>query len=198
MHPLPTPALSPRRHRDAAARLGVRLTLGRRLGFLLTAALAPAGCETSSSEAAAPITDATATDACSAPLVVLRTGTDSACGGVNEHRWPIGLAATDCHGWRATDTKGDLHDNSANQIKCNADGSFTFTQFPGNLNCTGTGNVKTYKLNVCEQDTPPMLYTKAVDLTCCSDPSSAACKKGVPSVGVAGATITLNGASCTP
>lgn len=169
---------------------------GWRSSGLMAAALGLASCD-STAATAPPIAEATAPGACSAPLVILRTGTDSGCGGVNEHRWPIGLAAADCHGWRATDTKGDLHDNSANQVKCNSDGTFTFTQFPGNLNCTGTGTVKTYTLNKCEQDTPPMLYTVAVDLTCCSNPTSAACKTGTPSVAASGSTITLNGKSCT-
>ncbi len=36
----------------------------------------------------------------------------------------------------------------------------------------------------------------AVELTCCSQPTSAACQKGVPSVTVPGAAIYLNGKVC--
>ncbi len=153
----------------------------------------------SAADAAPPSIDATVSpmpNRCNAPLVRLRTGPNSECAGGNEHRWPIGLAATDCHGWRAVDTEGSQHDNSANGIVCNADGSFSFTQYPGNLACTGTGNLKTYSLNVCEQDTPPRLYTIALDLTCCSNPDSAECRVGAPSVTVPGGAVFLNGTSC--
>ncbi|HRG98999.1 MAG TPA: hypothetical protein PLR99_22270 [Polyangiaceae bacterium] len=107
-----------------------------------------------------------------------------------------GPRPTACHGWRSVDTTGRQHDNSASQITCNPDGSFSFTQYAGNLGCSGSGVTKTYRLNVCEQDTPPTLYTTAVDLTCCANPSSAACVRATPSVSVAGATIYLDGAAC--
>jgi hypothetical protein len=102
-----------------------------------------------------------------------------------------------CHGWRAVDTTGRQHDNSANAIRCNGDGSFSFTQFAGSLNCTGSGVTKSYRLNVCEQDTPPTLYTMALDLTCCTSPNSPACTSARPSVSAPGATIFLDGAVCS-
>lgn len=136
--------------------------------------------------------------ACTFPLVTLRTGSDTACSGGNTHAWPIGMAATACHGWRAVDTTGREHDNSANDIKCNPDGSFSFVQFAGNLECTGTGVLKTYMVNACQRDVPPTLYTVAIDLTCCSDPAAAGCRSGVPSVSVAGGSIFLNSLRCVP
>ena len=165
------------------------------LGTLLLGACSSDNSTPTTADAAAANTDAPP-GRCTTRLVRLRTGSDSACGGQNAHYWPIGLAATDCHGWRSVDTGGRSHDNSANTIRCNADGSFSFMQFAGNLNCTGTGTVKTYRLNMCAQDTPPSLYTVADDLTCCSAPDSAACTTGNPSVSVAGATIYLNGTTC--
>ncbi len=138
-------------------------------------------------------------NACAYPLVRLQTGKDPACAGDgNEHRWPVGMPASACHGWRALDTMGKEHNNSANDLKCNADGSFSFTQFAGNLDCTGNGVTKTYALDDCEQDIPPVLYTRAVDLTCCSAPESAECLIGTPSVSIEGATIYLDGAVCAP
>jgi hypothetical protein len=177
------------------------------LGACSSSSSTPATADAASATDAAVRTDAaSATDAavstdaasgrCAARLVRLRTGSDSACGGQNAHFWPIGLAPTDCHGWSSRDTTGRQHDNSANTIRCNADGSFSFTQFAGNLNCSGTGTVKTYRLNTCAQDIPPTLYTVADDLSCCSAPDSAACTTGNPSVSVAGSTIYLNGTSC--
>jgi hypothetical protein len=56
--------------------------------------------------------------------------------------------------------------------------------------------VKTYKAGVCQQDIPPKLYTVAVDLTCCTDPTAATCKTGSPSVTVPGAAIFHNGKKC--
>jgi hypothetical protein len=139
-----------------------------------------------------------AASACVSPLVWLKTGPDSNCGGQSTHAWPVGMKTTDCHGWRAVDTSGRQHDNSANDIRCNADGSFSFVQFAGNLNCAGSGVRKDYTLNTCEQDRPPSLYTVAVDLTCCRNPSDPECRSEVPSVSVAGGQIFKNGAACVP
>ncbi len=112
------------------------------------------------------------------------------------HSWPVGMAATDCHGWRAVDPSGRQHDNSANNIGCNADGSFSFVPFAGNLNCAGTGVRKSYVLNVCARDTPPSLYTVATDLACCSAPDSGACTMGAPEVTVPGGSTFLNSVPC--
>ena len=137
-----------------------------------------------------------AAEGCSFPLVKLRTGSSTSCAGGQTHSWPIGMAANDCHGWRAVDTAGQSHDNSANDIKCNSDGSFSFVQFGGNLGCSGAGTLKSYTVNVCEQDIPPSLYTVAFDLTCCSDPGAPGCTTGLPSVTVPGGTVYRNGTAC--
>jgi len=133
---------------------------------------------------------------CVFPLVKLQTGQDDTCAGGNEHHWPVGMDEAACHGWRGIDNSGGTHDNSANAIRCNADGTFEFTQFAGNLDCQGSGVTKVYSPGVCEQDIPPMLYTVAIDLTCCSDPDSPDCLVGMPSVGVSGGEISLDGVVC--
>jgi hypothetical protein len=135
---------------------------------------------------------------CAFRLVRLQTGADPSCAGGNTHAWPVGMAPTACHGWRAVDTMGRQHDNSANDIRCNADGTFSFVQFAGGLDCSGGGVLKTYALDVCKQDIPPTLHTVAVDLTCCSNPASPACVTDTPSVSVPGGTTFLNGAPCRP
>jgi hypothetical protein len=172
----------------------------RSMRFTVVAALAASLTACSSSRSSgrtgAPLGEPIDESACVFPLVTLRTGPASDCSGQNAHRWPVGMAATDCHGWKAIDTSGKEHNNSANQIACNADGSFSFVQYAGVLDCSGTGTLKTYVLNVCAQDTPPSLYTVAEDLTCCVDPNSAACSKGVPTVDVPGASIYLNNQHC--
>ncbi len=152
--------------------------------------------DTAPGDAAADTPSAPPASPCSYPLVELRTGQDTSCAGGNSHLWPIGMAAADCHGWSAVDPTGKAHENSANAIGCNADGSFSFTQFAGNLDCQGTGVVKTFVAGACEQDTPPVLYTQAVNLACCSDPSSSDCVTGLPAVSVPGGQVFLNGEPC--
>ena len=136
---------------------------------------------------------------CAAMLVSSQTGSSSTCDGGSVHVWPIGLAPTDCHGWRAVDTSGGEHDNSANQIRCNADGSVSFVQYAGSIDCTevvGPGVAKTFRVGDCEQDIPPSLYTTGRDVTCCTDPGAPGCVTGTPSALNGQATIYLNGASC--
>ena len=141
-------------------------------------------------------TDAATENPCIRPLVKLRTGPSNTCSGGNEHHWPLGLAPTDCHGWVATDPMGRQHNNSANDIRCNADGAFQFTQFAGNTDCSGTGVTKVYQLNMCQQDIPPRLHTIAFDLTCCANPQSADCVSGLPLITVPGGMTLLNGTTC--
>jgi len=99
------------------------------------------------------------------------------------------------------DGNGKSHDNSANAIQCNADGSVSFVQFADSLDCkevVGPGVPKTFKVGVCEQDNPPSLYTTGVDTTCCTNPDAPECTQGVPSASGGKATIYLNGEVCTP
>ena len=140
---------------------------------------------------------APSTPTCSAPLVTIQTGGDTSCKGGNTHTWPVGIPATDCHGWQSPDTVGREHNNSASNIQCNGDGTFSFVQYAGNLDCSGTGTLKTFRPDTCSQDIPPTLYSLPVDLTCCSAPGSAACKRGLPSTSVPGSKIYLNNKLCT-
>lgn len=135
---------------------------------------------------------------CTTPLAKLRTGPNEQCSGGNEHHWPVGMAEADCHGWSAVDPSGREHLNSASGIRCNEDGSFQFTQFAGNLDCSGSGVTKVYVLNMCTQDIPPRLHTLAFDLTCCSEPDSPDCEVGIPLVTVPGGVVYLNGEACSP
>ncbi|MFT7580729.1 MAG: hypothetical protein ACI9MR_002402 [Myxococcota bacterium] len=158
--------------------------------------------ETDTSSSDTPTTDSGSdtggANPCAFPLITLQTSSDDTCSGGNRHMWPVGMAATDCHGWTALDNTGGLHENSAADIKCNPDGSFSLTQYAGNLDCSGTGVTKTYALNSCEEDNPPPLHTMAIDLTCCTDPTSASCNTGVPSATQADTEIYLNNVKCSP
>lgn len=158
-----------------------------------TASTAPSASTTPSTSTAT-----IAAASCKAPLVSIQTGSDTTCQGGGVHQYPVGMRADQCHGWRAADTKGELHDNSANNIRCNGDGSFSFDQYAGNLSCSGTPTTKTFVPGKCQQDRPPTLYSIPVDMSCCSAPGTSACKTDVPSVAVAGATIYLNNQQCVP
>jgi hypothetical protein len=139
------------------------------------------------------------TVSCAAPLVTIQTGSSSSCTGGNIHAWPVGLQATDCHGWRGVDNLGDEHDNSANNIRCNGDGSFSFDQHAGTLSCNNPNPVtKTFRSDgQCKQDIPPSLYSIPLDLSCCTAPGSAACTTGTPSVGGGlSSSIYLNSKTC--
>ena len=108
---------------------------------------------------------------CSAKLVQLQTGPSSTCSGGNTHFWPVDYAPNDCHGWKATDPSGREHLNSANQMTCNIDGSFSFVQYPGNLNCQGGGTYKSFSPGICQQGTSwveGILNSYVTLLACCS------------------------------
>jgi len=126
---------------------------------------------------------------CAYPLVELQTSS-----GRSIHRWPTGMEPTDCHGWGAQDNSGQQHRNSASEITCHDNGSFSFKQHAGNLACSGTGVLKTYYPDECQQDIPPVLYTVAIDLTCCTNPES--CIPEIPSIPIEGSTIYKNGILC--
>eukprot|EP00658_Telonema_sp_P-2_P069462 TRINITY_DN5872_c0_g1_i5.p1 TRINITY_DN5872_c0_g1~~TRINITY_DN5872_c0_g1_i5.p1 ORF type:complete len:307 (+),score=68.11 TRINITY_DN5872_c0_g1_i5:306-1226(+) len=106
---------------------------------------------------------------CTANLAATQSTKDNTCPtSSNQHLWPIDGAASDCHGWAATDSTGRQHYNSADQIKCSCDGtSMTYSQYPGVLDCSGTANPKSFQLNQCVQGTPPSLWDTATDLSCC-------------------------------
>eukprot|EP00756_Hemistasia_phaeocysticola_P032606 Hpha_TRINITY_DN16417_c8_g2::TRINITY_DN16417_c8_g2_i1::g.164052::m.164052 len=137
-------------------------------------------------------------------LALTSTGSNSNCpvSAVNFHYWPLG-DTTACHGWRATDNNGELHDNSANNIRCSADAaSLLYDQYAGSLDCTGTATSKSFVLGECHQGVPPMLYDTAVNLDCCSQPDGASCSSnytGVPRAGGAGTSdesVYWNGVLC--
>lgn len=126
------------------------------------------------------------------PLVGVSTGKSTTCEGNQQKHWyPLDLAL--CHGWAASD---DSHLNSASNMQCVDENTFSFVQFAGNTDCNGVGVPKTVKLNECEQDFPPTLYSIGVDLSCCKDPNSTDCKRGSGSTDVSGSRILNNGVQC--
>jgi len=137
---------------------------------------------------------------CSAPIVTLKTGTNSACAGssAQTHEWPLYANTSVCHGWQDVDNAGATHDNSAKNMRCNGDGTFSFDQYAGNLVCNGSPVTKTYASGRCDQDVPPTLYTIGHDLTCCvSGLSAAGCATRAPTARNGAALITMDGATCT-
>ena len=129
---------------------------------------------------------------CSGPVVILQTGHSTTCDGGNLHAFPVGGSLTDCHAWGANGG-GRAHYNSASAMQCNGDGSFSYTQYAGNLYCQGNGVVKTVYFDRCEQDFPPSLWTTGNDLSWCTSGTGPI---GNPSVSVPGGQIFLNGQVC--
>ena len=134
-----------------------------------------------------------ATD-CAAKLVAVQTGPSTTCDGGNTHWWP--LDSTSCHGWEAVAPNGEIHQNSATNMMCIDETTIVFVQYPGTLKCEGTGTQKTITFETCEQDIPPVLYSKGIDFECCKDPDGASCKTADPSVSVEGSTIYKDGELC--
>lgn len=130
---------------------------------------------------------------CTSKLVGVRTGTSTTCSQDIVHYYPVGDTSL-CYGWASTDSS---HINSAKDIQCVEATTFSFVQYAGNLNCQGTGVFKTVKLNDCEQDYPPAVYTVGIDLACCADPNGAACKTDVPyATSNGGSLIYADGQLC--
>lgn len=109
------------------------------------------------------------------------------------HYWPTNYSADQCHGWEARDWAWRRHKNSANNMRCTGNGTFSFVQYPETLDCSGEGTVKTISMQ-CKQDIPPVLHTKGIDLNCCDHPE--ACIVDNPEVSVQGSYIYLNGEPC--
>ena len=141
-------------------------------------------------------------------LAATKSGSDTTCSDTSleyAHFWPLG--DTDgCHGWRAT-ANGEVHDNSANNIRCSEDGqSLLYDQYAGNIDCSDATAVaitsKSFTLNQCHQGMPPSLYDTALNLDCC-DPGGDSCMSsffGQPSASTQATSdevIFWNGVQCT-
>ena len=73
------------------------------------------------------------------------------------HILVMATAVQVCHGWRAVDPSGKLHDNSATGIRCSCDGrTLYYTQYAGSIDCRSVGPAaadKSFVLNECHQVT---------------------------------------------
>lgn len=140
-----------------------------------------------------------ATD-CSARLATVQIGSDDQCSSGNLHHWPLYEDASDCHGWTLFDNDGKSHENSAAGMRCNDDGTFSFTQFAGNLVCDGDG-VDTTRVRVnpgdgadktitfeCKPDIPTSLHFILY--------SACGSEKGQPASTQPDTDIYLNGDLC--
>ena len=132
-----------------------------------------------------------AASSCTTKLVGVQTGTSTTCNGDITHYYP--LDSSICHGWASSDSS---HLNSSKNMRCIDATTFEFDQYAGNLNCEGRSVTKQVKLDECEQDIPPVVYTKGIDLECCKDPDGPSCTTGVASTNVDGSLIYANGDLC--
>jgi len=81
--------------------------------------------------------------------------------------FPVDPAAS-CYCW-----PGNSGENSADTFACNADGSFTYTQY-NSLDCgvsDSSPTEKTVYSTRCEQDIPPTIYAMIIDDTACDVPA---------------------------
>eukprot|EP00551_Chaetoceros_affinis_P017134 CAMPEP_0203712590 /NCGR_PEP_ID=MMETSP0091-20130426/70115_1 /ASSEMBLY_ACC=CAM_ASM_001089 /TAXON_ID=426623 /ORGANISM="Chaetoceros affinis, Strain CCMP159" /LENGTH=275 /DNA_ID=CAMNT_0050590571 /DNA_START=626 /DNA_END=1453 /DNA_ORIENTATION=- len=134
----------------------------------------------------APVASTPSPVDCSAKLVAVQTGPSTTCDGGNEHWWPL---EGGCHGWEGLSPNGEIHLNSASGMKCIDEDTFTFDQYAGSLDCTGTAVTKTIHFDTCEQDRPPVLYSKGINFECCKNPDSESCKTAAPYVTLDGTTV---------
>lgn len=124
------------------------------------------------------------------------------------HLWPVHVEPNYCHGWRSTDSDGEIHDNSANKIRCSEDGTkLLYTQFADTLDCENEinkgGTEKFFELDVCHDGIPSILKDKAMNMDCCLAPDGDSCLMnltGEPSVAEdslkTNVTIWKNGKNC--
>jgi hypothetical protein len=125
---------------------------------------------------------------CMAPVVTTTSSTDTTCGSAVRHSWPVTGNPADCHGWVSQDGS---HVNSANNIRCAADGrTLLYTQYAGSSSCGGTSGVDKEFTPECRQGIPPAIYDRLTDASCASPPM------GEPSTSQPGVTIYLNGQVC--
>ena len=87
------------------------------------------------------------------------------CGGdpVAVNSFPV-EADAECYCW-----PGSSGQNSADGFTCEGDGGFTYTQY-NSLDC-GAGDdsptTKTVYTDACQQDIPPTIYAKVLDISAC-------------------------------
>lgn len=124
------------------------------------------------------------------------------------HLWPVHVETDYCHGWRSTDPDGEIHDNSANKIRCSEDGTkLLYTQFADTLDCENErnkgGTEKFFELDVCHDGIPSILKDKAMNMDCCLAPDGDSCLinfTGEPSVAEdslkTNVSIWKNGENC--
>jgi hypothetical protein len=133
---------------------------------------------------------------CKSRHAIVQIGTDTLCGSGFDVYYPIhDMDPSECRGLISGD---GAHVNSINNYTCNPDGSYSMTQYAGNIDCSGTGTRKTFYMGQCGQDIPPTLYSTGLDFSCCADPDSPQCQStyGNPPTVQSGAVFYLNGEEC--
>jgi hypothetical protein len=135
---------------------------------------------------------------CAAPIVTLKVGRDGNCSDLGTHGMPLYDDPSACHGWVTEDpTYHDSRDvwlveNSANNIRCLADGGLELTLFPTRMDCTGPSVVRRFYQDQCERE--GAAFVAASSLACCN--GRANCAVGAPFSRVAWGQTFLNGEQC--
>ena len=135
--------------------------------------------------------------ACSYPLVLVGVSQDPTCAEpAHELRLPVGLGTERCFGWLASSPEGDLAARSATGMRCNPDGSFSFTMYPNTLQCDADMvQERTYSQDVCVEESMT-LYAVGLNLDCCSDPPGPRCETGLPLMSYEDSLSYVDGQQC--
>ena len=134
------------------------------LRFGLLAALALWGCGQGGGPSTDGACEKNADDA--STYVIIGFWDNDTCSGdpINTNAFPV-VPTADCYCW-----PGHSGENSAQSFSCDPDaGTFSYTQYT-DLVCGdgGSGTEKTSYTDQCEQDVPPTLYSRILDISACA------------------------------
>ncbi|KDO26712.1 hypothetical protein SPRG_20511 [Saprolegnia parasitica CBS 223.65] len=113
---------------------------------------------------------------CTNYVVTSKSSYDTTCdGSQGTHAWPVGVDASYCHGWSASDASGNTQKYSATNLRCSSDSTmFLYTQHDGTTDCSSiANNVKELNFTLsCTKDVAN-LYQTGLDFSCCNQRSAA-------------------------
>ncbi|EQC30969.1 hypothetical protein SDRG_11442 [Saprolegnia diclina VS20] len=124
---------------------------------------------------------------CTNYVVTSKSSYDTTCdGSQGSHAWPVGVDASYCHGWSASDASGNTQKYSATNLRCSAENDmFLYTQHDGTTDCSSVGNnIKQLNFTLsCAKDVAN-LYQTGLDFSCCNQRAAAfdSCKRAQPVV----------------
>ncbi|OQS06371.1 hypothetical protein THRCLA_20390 [Thraustotheca clavata] len=121
---------------------------------------------------------------CKTLTVVSKSSNEGTCdGSLGTHTWPLGVDASYCHGWSATDNDGNVFKYSASNLGCNSDNTaFVYTFYNSSIDCSTKGVGMNFTLSCAR--TPRNIFEKAESFDCCDRTSASFgnCNMTAPSI----------------